>query len=860
MSQLENARNMDEPSWMGDSSKKVRERVGTSTPREVPLYNSDRSPVTRRPQATGGVQTRDGDIGVAISRPIPVPQWPLVGPIALPSAADTEPYRPPPGRSQPPQRPPRPSRVPSILDSSRVQDPTPSFRHHPQAVRASEVSTLDTPATHSRPSTFSSVGSIPDFPLPVAAPLASSRRSLNLGPPPSSRRGASSFYSASSFVSPIPEENTRLRSHTSYASSAAIPETFGSMSPSSQNDPYYMDDIIAEESFVSDDADDSQLVRSASIGKRGKPSLITTKGTDKSNATPSRPTLAHVQGDPFSDGTGYIEASSSSSVQATVKNADASGLTADTMLYAFQTASATDPSSVSRTGARTRSFRLSGLRRPLRLDMDAVARAEARGSLTSLPDLIRRATRLVTLMDKGQRPASRLDDLDIPGELYNKDSENSSELEKHQSGLSDMLAAFPPPGSRRTMRQSMLSWPLPRQPSRGPTVVSEQAIQTGRSGPYKSKARRRCCGLPLWGFMLLLFLIIAIIVVAIVVPIKILVLNKNRSPGLDCSSQLPCANGGTSVLSQGVCSCICSNGFTGKDCTTRTTQGCTSTTLETASATRIDNVTIGQAIPGLILEAQSNFSVPLSATSIISRFSRAELSCNAQNALVTFDGLSLSRHGVGPDRDGSALVAIRPAWDQLGDGITLTLVPGIDATVMFSQSFWASHISMTTVKTATTSRAWQNVYPTDEPSSSSPVSTAVTTPTTSTNDEPSSSSSVPSTTMPTTPTTPTTASEPTSTQAGPSNTSKMQQPTKAFRTIDEVVDFARITVLYILQEKSVEQASSAQSALQHFFNVAGSYLEPGEGRNITIGNGNSVDLVNFFVDVGAGRVGGSRNT
>jgi hypothetical protein len=55
--------------------------------------------------------------------------------------------------------------------------------------------------------------------------------------------------------------------------------------------------------------------------------------------------------------------------------------------------------------------RLSGLKRPPKLDIDAVREMEARGSITSLPDLIRRATRLAAMMDRGKRPASRFDNL-----------------------------------------------------------------------------------------------------------------------------------------------------------------------------------------------------------------------------------------------------------------------------------------------------------------------------------------------------------------------------------------------------------------------------------------------------------------
>lgn len=410
---------------MGGSVKRAREQAQAGVLRGPPPSVPVPSTVTRRPQAPAGLQMKDGSIGMAISRPTPVPQWPLAGPITSAASGDSGSYRPPPGRSQPPQRPPRPSRVPSILDSSRVQDPTPSFQYTPQSSRASELSNPETPVTQSsRPSTLSSVGSIPDFPLPVAAPGVAPRRSVNLGPPPSSRRGDSSFYSTASFVSPIPEESPRIRSHTSYASSAAIPDSFGSLSPGSQNDLYF-DETIAEESFLSDDADDSRLVRSASIGKRGKPSLVTTKATDKLASIPQRPAPKPVQGSPFAGGTGYVDGSSSSSSQNLAKNTGNLGLTPDTMLSAFESASATDPSTVPKTDLQLKASRLSGLRRPPRLDIDAVRAAEARGSLTSLPDLIRRATRLASLMDRGKRPASRFDDLDFPDEIYGRDQEKN---------------------------------------------------------------------------------------------------------------------------------------------------------------------------------------------------------------------------------------------------------------------------------------------------------------------------------------------------------------------------------------------------------------------------------------------------
>lgn len=368
-----------------------------------------------RPQAPRGTQGKDGQLNVAISRPTPMPQWPLPGSIQSPMLPDSEPYRPPPG-SRPPQRPPRPSVVPSILDGSKVQEHTPVFQYTPQVNRASDVSMADslgspTDGGNGRPLTQSSVGSIPDFPLPGASGLqpppaaGAPRRSVNLGPPPSSRRGASSFYSTASFVSPIPEESPR-RSRASIASSAAIPQSFANVSPAYSPDGAYFEDNIMEESVYGDGIEERGLVRSASIGKRGKPSLVTTKSSDRGDPT-SRPGMKSTQGSVYTDGSSFLDGASSSSGEGSLNRSKGGmGLTTNTVLNAYEAASASDPSFVMSPKGR-----MSALRRPPRLDIDAVREAEARGSLTSLPDLIKRATRLAALMDKGRRPASRLDDL-----------------------------------------------------------------------------------------------------------------------------------------------------------------------------------------------------------------------------------------------------------------------------------------------------------------------------------------------------------------------------------------------------------------------------------------------------------------
>ncbi|KAH6630286.1 hypothetical protein B0J18DRAFT_96176 [Chaetomium sp. MPI-SDFR-AT-0129] len=629
-----------------------------SAPRQQPAGSRTGIPRDARPQAPFPLQTRNGQIGVPISKPTPAPQWPLPESIITPIESDGEPFQSP-GRGPPPQRPPRPSRVPSILDASRVQDHTPVFPYRPRSVRESTGNELlpvpETPSTMSRPSTLSSVGSIPDFPLPAQASLTPSRRSVNLGPPPSARRGASSFYSNASFVSPIPEESPRSRSHLSFASSAAMPDNWGSPSPGPSPDypdPIYGEAISEEPGYGDEDAEESRLVRNASIGKRAKPTLVTqaaSRGIETADRD-QRPAPQPLQG-PFKDGTGYLENSSSSGtipIAATVPIGLA--MTPDTLLNAYSSASADDPSlpSSQRDTPSPNYSRFSAIRRPPRLDMEAVRKAEARGSLTSLPDLIRRATRLAASLEKGRRPASRMNDFDGLDGLPDYDYDG----EKHQSGLSDMLAAFPPPahlapansnGNRRSFRDSIReqvqSWPLPLNLNRTPNT-SQEAVPTSNARSLGREKKRRCCGLPKWALILLAVIILIVVVAAIVIPVQLLVVrkqdnNKQAETLQQCQQQLKCANGGTNTFNQGVCTCDCPSGFTGPDCTANDNVGCAASPLTNSDG---NNVVVGDAIPRLIDQAQTNFSIPLSTSDVLAKLSPENLSCSAQNALVTFDG------------------------------------------------------------------------------------------------------------------------------------------------------------------------------------------------------------------------------
>jgi hypothetical protein len=500
--------------------RRARERVEgglppeiPSPPRQSPYVQPRAMPQANRsrpqmPPALAGSRNGQGPIGVAISRPTQVPQWPLAATI---EGTPEQQYQPPAGRGAAPQRPPRPSHVPSMLDASRLQDHTPTFQyksHNAQRGNLPEDEvTSPVMSMSSRPSTISSVGTIPDFPVPMPPPVMPGppgsgppRRSANLGPPPTSRRGNSSYYSQASYVSPIPEESPRTQpSHESYASSAAIPTSWGSDSPGFrfEDDDEYEDDYRdsrdarqwrnepieegRESRESNNDDDDRGLIRSASLGKRAKPSMITTKSSDSARPSPipqqpsklermgvllpvsgvpasgltasrtreaQRETVWPMIGDPDSPlagGTGLIDKSSTNSEESipqvaraittdepAPKNTTTSNPSADAMLGAYNAASGLAPSV---TPSRTPSpgfSRLSAVRRPPRLDMDAVRDAEARGSLTSLPDLIRRATRLAAMMDRGKRPASRLNDLNDFGDFP---TESQLEKEKELEGL-----------------------------------------------------------------------------------------------------------------------------------------------------------------------------------------------------------------------------------------------------------------------------------------------------------------------------------------------------------------------------------------------------------------------------------------
>lgn len=848
-------------------------------PRAAPNIPTNRM----RPPMPPPAGSRSGQlpIGVAISQPVQAPQWPLAGSIEGGPAQ----YQPPRNRV-PPQRPPRPSQVPSMIDTAYLAERSPEFHYGQEGGRYEEEDQFSpeiiSPLSQSsRPSTMSSVGSIPDFPVPMPS-IGPPRRSAHLGPPPSSRRGASSYYSQASFVSPIPEESPRP-SHQSYASSAAMPTSWGSDSPrelyeeddyedeTMQDDLRYINSPIDErgESRESngDDSDDRGLIRSASFGKRAKASMITTKSSDRVEqvrpapmpqqnlsslgktgfgaiagalAVPTTrdalretpwPTTNDGPGNSLASGTGLIDGSTSSGSEETLPtiargvniNEPALAYTptpadpkSNAILGAYNAASSLQPGPSSPLRTPSPGFsRLSAIRRPPRLDMNAVRDAEARGSLTSLPDLIARATKLAAMMDIGKRPGSRMalddfardNDFGLDKEIGSKFCSVGSGIllitkvsamdDKHKSNLSGMLAAFPPPGVQTprngTPVRPTSTWPTGFDPDSG---NGDQ-----QKGPKKP---RRCCGLPVWAFILVLFVLLIAAAAAIVVPLEFLVFHKNTPSSTntlsavqkcEADSTTSCKNGGSSILDGTTCACICTNGFTGSTCTSANATGCTTTTLSGLSSA---NVTLGDSISRLITGAQTNFSIPLSASTLIARFNSNSLSCATENALVTFDGQSV--------RVGAASDMVNAATSS------------------------STSSSTTATPTAAKHRRDIHFYQRDTTSTTSSSNPSIAT----------ASGGI-------------IYDAGTSTSSATASPTASVIPTSVFPITEEVLDFARVAVLYILQQENLEQATNAQSTLQHFFSLE-SFTNMA-AANVSLGNDNVINLVRFSVNLGNGSVG-----
>ena len=321
----------------------------------------------------------------------------------------------------------------------------------------------------------SSTGTIPEFPAP--------RGPTALGPPPSARRGPATFYSASSgsVATPIIEErakasNIKANAPSSYfpgaAADSSVPATKTFFVDESPDEP----SIVRSASIGKRARAKATMVQNRSSDKLDQPQgggvLAKTRNLQKvgmidnaggkttpgqfqraievaRNDTPPVPSIVYPQqarrpskpqwpsfggDDSPIEGNKELDAMSSSSDD-TLTPSPKGDIEMEKLSPAAVLAHARIASPALSHSASTDYFgaemdpneiqynRHSAIRRPPKLNLNAVRDAEARGSLTSLPDLIRRATRLASMMNEGKRPASRLNTLgDFPMETSEKDS------------------------------------------------------------------------------------------------------------------------------------------------------------------------------------------------------------------------------------------------------------------------------------------------------------------------------------------------------------------------------------------------------------------------------------------------------
>ncbi|KAE8416293.1 hypothetical protein BDV36DRAFT_310221 [Aspergillus pseudocaelatus] len=723
------------------------------------------------PQADAGVPPLRKDVAH-------ITQWPLPTENSQTNMVDSH-VRHLTTQGPPPQRPPRPDMPsPSVYSERSVPDvapsplhikrPVPSFSQplshsspprvavqrpppsSPSSAAAStpraSVATEDL-LRHSTVSSAASMASIPDFPFPAQRlPADSSQRNVaNLAPPPVGRQVVNRVSS----VSPIPEE--RSDSKGSYVSSRAIP-SWTSAKAESEILGTYLDGVSEDDDDDDDGESDhavngnnSTLVRQASIGKRGQPSVcMIRRSTAESPVPPS-----------FSK---EISAGKARRGSFLTSSSDSSHFDLDKAPFVLDVGQ--HPEHVNSEALAkeievfprampTMSDKRPGGRRPPPLNMGAVRDAEKRGSLTSLPDLIRRATKLATNLEHG-RTASRNDLLGGGPSRFPFGHQH-----RGSGSIKDILASFPPPAA--TPENGHSSWPFFFKRS------TLHQLNSRESGPREvqekeRKRPRRCCGMPLRLFIILCVVFLIIVLIAVLVPIFVVAVPKHKaaSAKTGCAKTAPCENGGVSVSSGDVCSCVCANGYTGSRCTIAGDASCTTTEIDDDSESR--NATMGSEIPRLFEDSQNNYSIPLDPLTIMALFSQNNVSCTTENTLVSFRSVSnnKARRSLPVDLPASPLPE-----DEMGGSIppaTPEIVP-----------------TRTLAARGSTSTMNGIIFDGSEP-------TEVHGPPTSTTPSTTKESSVGSSTTTTTPT-----------------------PTATVST--EVLDFSRIAVLYIFEKTGTLDAA-----------------------------------------------------
>ena len=324
--------------------------------------------------------------------------------------------------------------------------------------------------------------------------------------------------------------------------------------------------------------------------------------------------------------------------------------------------------------------------------------------------------------------------------------------------------------------------------------------------------------MPLWVFVLLLILLVLAITAAVVIPVALIVLPRQNAPDAAavaaadlsrCQTTYICANGGTSIVAGNACRCVCANGFTGAHCDKAADIGCTTINVNSTAEPGhpYKNATLGSSIPRLLSVGQTNFSIPLNSSTILSLFSATNLSCSSENALVTFNNKSTRRRDI--------FVRGTSHTHQLDHFLPspVTLAPRAPDQTSSPPTLQEAGASPATAGIITSNGI---IYAATAGASQTQVTAA------------------------------------TATGANPANPSSSNSDSN--RSISQTdFDFARVAVLFVLQETSVDAAVQAQDRLQGV--MLGDVFQ---ALSVNVGNGVTVDFDKRTIDLGGGVVVGGK--
>lgn len=190
-----------------------------------------------------------------------------------------------------------------------------------------------------------------------------------------------------------------------------------------------------------------------------------------------------------------------------------------------------------------------------------------------------------------------------------------------------MLASFPPPGW--VTPDSRRSWPV----FFGRSNLRHTETLHSNDQPDRPRRAKKCCGLSRKVFVIICIVFFLLAILAVLLPVFLVAVPRENKETA-CEKSNPCHNGGFSVSSEGQCSCLCSNNYTGLQCTMPDDGSCTTALISNGSGAK--NASMGSSLPTLFEVSQTTYNLTLDSFTIMALFNLNNASCQTENTLVSF--------------------------------------------------------------------------------------------------------------------------------------------------------------------------------------------------------------------------------